>query len=167
VHSQVSHPDCVRVRITQRNPKRRTVFDGEAFFLREFLFVAFDDFFIHKSKLKVYQKVRILDNNKLRVCPESVSNWANMPRKRVFQNYLTDKISAFLHKIGIETMPEKLTEETFLTGISVKNGKLLVNEENLAFPGDWLHEAGPLKGFCDLRLSFGNVNRKILIERIG
>jgi len=61
-----------------------------------------------------------------------------------FENDLTQKIAAFLNEIGIRTIPAKLTEETFLPGILVKDGALLVDEEKLDFPGDLLHEAGHL-----------------------
>ncbi len=46
--------------------------------------------------------------------------------------------------IGIETIPAKIDKETFLPGIFVENGKLLVDEMKLTFPGDLLHEAGHL-----------------------
>jgi len=61
-----------------------------------------------------------------------------------FQNELTQKIAGFLNEIGIETIPSILVEQTFLPGILVKDGKLLVDEKKLAFPGDLLHEAGHL-----------------------
>lgn len=61
-----------------------------------------------------------------------------------FQDELTHKITSFLMQIGVETISAKITEETFLPGILVKEGKLLVDEEKLEFPGDLLHEAGHL-----------------------
>lgn len=67
-----------------------------------------------------------------------------MPRNYVFKDELTEKIALFLTQIGIETLAAKLPNETFLPGILVKDGKLLVDEEQLAFPGDLLHEAGHL-----------------------
>lgn len=60
----------------------------------------------------------------------------------MFQNELTEQIAAFLNEIGIEVLSAKISDETFLPGISVKNGKLLVDEEKLLYPGDLLHEAG-------------------------
>lgn len=62
----------------------------------------------------------------------------------LFKNNITQKIAAFLFDIGIEVLATKLDETTFLPGVSVKKGKLLVDEEELAFPGDLLHEAGHL-----------------------
>jgi hypothetical protein len=60
----------------------------------------------------------------------------------MFQNELTERIAKFLNEIGIEVLSAKLSGETFLPGISVKNGKLVVDEEKLLYPGDLLHEAG-------------------------
>lgn len=60
----------------------------------------------------------------------------------MFRNELTRQISDFLKEIGIEVLPVKLSRETFLPGISVKSGKLFVDEEKLSYPGDLLHEAG-------------------------
>ena len=60
----------------------------------------------------------------------------------MFQNKITRQISDFLKQIGIDVLPTKLSRETFLPGIAVKNGKLLVDEEKLLYPGDLLHEAG-------------------------
>lgn len=60
----------------------------------------------------------------------------------MFQNKLTERIAKFLNEIGIEVLSAKLSGETFLPGISVKNGKLIVDEEKLLYPGDLLHEAG-------------------------
>jgi len=62
----------------------------------------------------------------------------------MFENELNKKIAQFLNEIGIRTIPAKLDSETFLPGILVKNGALLVDEEKLSFPGDLLHEAGHL-----------------------
>jgi hypothetical protein len=61
-----------------------------------------------------------------------------------FQNDLTRKIAGFLNEIGIQIIPAKLDRNTFLPGILVQKGKILVDEEKLAFPGDLLHEAGHL-----------------------
>jgi hypothetical protein len=62
----------------------------------------------------------------------------------MFQNALTERIAKFLNEIGIAVLPAKLSGETFLPGISVSDGKLLVDEEKLSYPGDLLHEAGHL-----------------------
>lgn len=62
----------------------------------------------------------------------------------MFRNPLTNKISGFLSGIGIEVMPARLDGDSFLPGIVVENGRLLVDEEKLEYPGDLLHEAGHL-----------------------
>lgn len=61
-----------------------------------------------------------------------------------FHNPLTNKICGFLSGIGIEVVPARLGDECFLPGIVVENGRLLVDEEKLEYPGDLLHEAGHL-----------------------
>ena len=77
-----------------------------------------------------------------------------MTEKSVFQNDLTNKIADFLKEIGIAVSSAKLDKETFLPGILVSGGKLLVDEEKLTFPGDLLHEAGHLAvAPADLRKS--------------
>lgn len=62
----------------------------------------------------------------------------------MFQNDLTERIAKFLNEIGIGILPAEISGETFLPGISVKDGKLLFDEEKLSYPGDLLHEAGHL-----------------------
>lgn len=62
----------------------------------------------------------------------------------MFVNALIQKIVDFLTDIGLEIMPKKLDENTFLSGIRIEDGKILVDESRLAFPGDLLHEAGHL-----------------------
>jgi hypothetical protein len=62
----------------------------------------------------------------------------------IFRKELTRKIAGFLNEIGIATIPAKIPGQTFLPGILVNKGKLLVDEERLEFPGDLLHEAGHL-----------------------
>jgi hypothetical protein len=61
-----------------------------------------------------------------------------------FQNAATVLITDFLEKAGIVVVRAKLSADTFLPGISVQAGELLVDEERLLYPGDLLHEAGHL-----------------------
>ena len=49
----------------------------------------------------------------------------------MFENPLTEKIARFLIGIGIEIVPADLPYDTFLPGIAVENGKLLVDEARL------------------------------------
>ena len=62
----------------------------------------------------------------------------------MFENPLTRRIAEFLIEIGLEVVPQWLDENTFLSGILIENGKILIDESKLEFPGDLLHEAGHL-----------------------
>jgi hypothetical protein len=61
-----------------------------------------------------------------------------------FQNPLVRKLAGFLNGIGLEVIRGKTKGETFLPGIEVKDGRLIVDEPHLLYPGDLLHEAGHL-----------------------
>lgn len=61
-----------------------------------------------------------------------------------FKGDLTQKIAVFLKEIGLEIVSTRITSETFLPGILVAQGKLLIDEDQLLWPGDLLHEAGHL-----------------------
>ncbi|MDB5268841.1 MAG: hypothetical protein JWP58_1881 [Hymenobacter sp.] len=50
----------------------------------------------------------------------------------------------FLAEIGIPTQEVELTVDTFLPGILIENGGLLIDPAKLLYPGDILHEAGHL-----------------------
>lgn len=62
----------------------------------------------------------------------------------MFKNPLTQKIADFLNEIGLAVRAASLDEETFLPGILIRKGEILVDEEKLLYPGDLLHEAGHL-----------------------
>ena len=62
----------------------------------------------------------------------------------MFQNPLTNRIVDFLTAIGIEIISTPLEDQGFLPGILVDEGRLLVDETRLTYPGDLLHEAGHL-----------------------
>jgi hypothetical protein len=55
-----------------------------------------------------------------------------------------ERIAAFLREVGIEVVAGPVEGETFLPGIRVDAGRLLVDPERLRWPGDLLHEAGHL-----------------------
>jgi hypothetical protein len=55
---------------------------------------------------------------------------------------ITGKILSFLDSIGLEWKEESLGDETFMPGVDIGNGILLVDREKLKYPGDLLHEAG-------------------------
>ncbi len=48
----------------------------------------------------------------------------------------------FLKEIGLEFDFSPIVEDTFLPGILIRNGKMIIDREKLAYPGDVLHEAG-------------------------
>ena len=54
------------------------------------------------------------------------------------------KILVFLDEIGLRTRLVELPNPTFLPGIDVLDGVLLIDESKLTYPGDVLHEAGHL-----------------------
>jgi hypothetical protein len=60
------------------------------------------------------------------------------------KQHLVDKIVNFLIKIGIEVTKTPLQRQTFLPGVSVDHGAILIDETKLLYPGDLLHEAGHL-----------------------
>ncbi len=55
---------------------------------------------------------------------------------------LTSQISHFLQSIGIETRFEPVSTDAFLPGISIENGIVSIDLDQLKYPGDVLHEAG-------------------------
>ncbi|MDO7851422.1 hypothetical protein [Hymenobacter convexus] len=50
----------------------------------------------------------------------------------------------FLSEIGIETRETPLADDTFLPGLLIDRGQLLIDPARLLYPGDVLHEAGHL-----------------------
>lgn len=50
----------------------------------------------------------------------------------------------FLAEIGIPTRETELPADTFLPGILIQDGGLLIDPARLLYPGDLLHEAGHL-----------------------
>lgn len=61
-----------------------------------------------------------------------------------WRNPITAKMVSFLAGIGLEVEPVELVEKTFLPGITIREGTLLIDESRLTWPGDILHEAGHL-----------------------
>ena len=62
----------------------------------------------------------------------------------MFANPLTERIAAFVRGIGIDVRAAELPDGTFLPGLDIRHGVILVDEQRLAHPGDLLHEAGHL-----------------------
>lgn len=60
-------------------------------------------------------------------------------------NILLDTSIKFINSIGLETMFCALSnEDCFLPGLFICNGKILIDKEQLKYPGDIIHEAGHL-----------------------
>jgi hypothetical protein len=59
-----------------------------------------------------------------------------------YEEEALEKCIAFLNRLGIKTIKEKLPTGCFLPGLSIKAGSLIIDMEALKFPGDILHEAG-------------------------
>ena len=55
---------------------------------------------------------------------------------------LPARILDFLGRIGLEARACTLAGPTFLPGLRIRQGVLLVDEARLRYPGDLLHEAG-------------------------
>jgi hypothetical protein len=70
-----------------------------------------------------------------------------------FSSALTATIAAFLRTIGIDVRPGRVPEDTFLPGVWIDRGALVVDEASLRFPGDLLHEAGHLAVMAPARRS--------------
>ncbi|MBD8893736.1 hypothetical protein IG616_19495 [Labrenzia suaedae] len=55
---------------------------------------------------------------------------------------LSAKLAGFVQDIGIPVHLADLPDPTFLPGIDIRFGELIVDEKRLLYPGDLLHEAG-------------------------
>ncbi len=53
-----------------------------------------------------------------------------------------DVIVSFLRQIGIGVRYGSIEQETFLPGIEIVNGQILIDKDQLTYTGDILHEAG-------------------------
>jgi hypothetical protein len=62
----------------------------------------------------------------------------------IFQDSVTAEICSFIREIGLSLEAATISEETFLPGIAIYGGVMLVDEGKLSQPGDLLHEAGHL-----------------------
>ncbi|MFL9841752.1 hypothetical protein ABS767_12320 [Sphingomonas sp. ST-64] len=55
---------------------------------------------------------------------------------------LFDRVVAFVRDIGIAVTVGRVSDDTFLPSIAVRDGGLLIDRDRLLWPGDILHEAG-------------------------
>jgi hypothetical protein len=62
----------------------------------------------------------------------------------MFADPLTERLAGFVREIGIDVRAAELPDDTFLPGLDIRDGAILVDERRLAHPGDILHEAGHL-----------------------
>lgn len=61
-----------------------------------------------------------------------------------FTQPLTKKIAGFLREIGLGVEFRDLPEGSFLPGLALVEGRIVIDELKLLYPGDILHEAGHL-----------------------
>jgi hypothetical protein len=59
----------------------------------------------------------------------------------MFADPLVEQLAAFTRGVGIEVRAAVLGE-TFLPGVEIRDGALVIDERHLTYPGDILHEAG-------------------------
>ena len=62
---------------------------------------------------------------------------------QAFANPLTEKIVRFLRGIGLTVLHGR-SGDSFLPGIRLDGGRIIIDEAHLLYPGDLLHEAGHL-----------------------
>ena len=67
-----------------------------------------------------------------------------MRQEKTFTNALTERLAGFVRENGIDMRAAQLQERTYLPGLDISDGVILVDEDKLAHPGDLLHEAGHL-----------------------
>ncbi len=79
------------------------------------------------------------------------SSWVHLELECVPNEWLLDQIKIavdtvrmidFLHEIEIKTSCEKIDGDTFLPGLKIYEGGLIIDKRKLKYPGDILHEAG-------------------------
>src|ERR1700683_4007273 len=61
-----------------------------------------------------------------------------------FSNPIADRIAGFLTGIGLGIRAGSLSGPVILPGIQIQHGVLVVDEAQLSYPGDLLHEAAHL-----------------------
>ena len=57
---------------------------------------------------------------------------------------LLQRCVEFLNSIGIETTFRKIGNKSFLPGLLINKGMIIIDKDVLEHPGDILHEAGHL-----------------------
>lgn len=64
------------------------------------------------------------------------------PMSKFEQSQYLEAIVSFINSIGIECKLVSFEQNTFLPGICISAGSLIVDKDKLQYPGDLLHEAG-------------------------
>jgi hypothetical protein len=62
----------------------------------------------------------------------------------MFADPLAERLAAFVRDIGLPLHAAALPADTFLPGLDIRDGAVVVDATRLAYPGDILHEAGHL-----------------------
>ena len=61
-----------------------------------------------------------------------------------YKDALLDRIVQFLLEIGFQIKDAEINQQTFVPGIAIDRGTILIDKSKLLYPGDLLHEAGHL-----------------------
>lgn len=75
---------------------------------------------------------------------------------------LLDKCIHFLNNIGISTSFRKIESGSFLPGLLIEEGCIVIDNEALLYPGDILHEAGHIAVVPASRRSL--LNQQAIVE---
>lgn len=60
---------------------------------------------------------------------------------------VVETIINFIESIGLSIVTRTIEEDTFLPGLLLENGKIIIDFAKLRYPGDILHEAGHLAAY--------------------
>jgi quercetin dioxygenase-like cupin family protein len=90
-----------------------------------------------ETALQVIKSLKMANTSKANQLADEMEN-------ELQTNQLTAKLLDFISEIGLQYQVESITGETFLPGLKLSNGILVVDPEKLLYPGDILHEAGHL-----------------------
>jgi len=60
---------------------------------------------------------------------------------------VVDTIVDFVMSIGLEVVKRPIDQDTFLPGLLLEDGQVIVDSDKLLYPGDILHEAGHLAAY--------------------
>jgi hypothetical protein len=74
------------------------------------------------------------------------------------EDQIINKIIGFIKSIGIGVFFETIEGETFVPGITIRDGAVIVDREKLSYPGDLLHEAGHIAVMSSEKRKYLNDN---------